>query len=253
MNPTNSLSEHVSIAVLLVDQAAIAIQNAWLFDQLREGRNRLQVLSRRLVEIQESERKYIARELHDEASQALVGLKFILIGLREHPYDPNVVVSEADELETRIHEILDNLHRLASNLRPASLDHLGFVPALRQFIDGINGKSGITVELRVEGPLERLQQNTEINLYRIVQEALNNTIHHARASRAEVYLRKSAGCLTASIMDDGIGFDPAAVTKGDRLGLFGMRERAEMIGGNLSINSIPGEGTTIFVEIPDDH
>ena len=231
--------------------AAAAMQNAWLFEQVRSSREHLQALSRRLVEIQEGERRYIASELHDEVGQALTGLTLGLQMIDKKADDPQGVRAEVAGLNRMLEGVLEELHRLAMDLRPASLDHLGLAAALRQHVAMVNDRYGFTAQFEMVGIQDRLPDELEIAYYRIVQEALNNVVRHARAKRVDVILEQRGNNLVLVIEDDGIGFNPEAVMrKGGRLGLFGMRERTEMLGGELIIESKPGKGTTIVVEVP---
>ena len=242
--------EHVELTESLVGQAGVAIQNAWLFEQVRSGRERLQSLSRQLVEIQETERRYIARELHDEAGQSLTSLMVGLRLLEREINHPEALLSAIGELKNMVDTILENLHRLAVDLRPASLDHLGLIAALQQYIESISDKHAITIQFETLDITARLPQEMETALYRIVQEGITNAIRHSRATRIDVLLEKRDDKIITIVEDNGIGFDPLTVMQGDRLGLFGIRERAEMLGGSLIIESSPGNGCTILVEVP---
>jgi PAS domain S-box-containing protein len=238
----------------LATPAAIAIQNAQLFEQVQLGHKRLQSLSRRLVEIQETERRHIARELHDEASQALTSLMVGLRLLEREADSPETVVAQVAELKSRANDILENLHRLAIDLRPASLDHLGLVAALRQYIKTFGQQHNLTMQFEVVGlDDKRLSPAVETNLYRIVQEALTNVVRHTKATRIDVLLERRGEQLITIIEDDGDGFDPQTAGQDGRLGLLGMRERAEMLGGTLMVESTIGTGTTIYVEVPYVH
>ncbi|MBN1220113.1 MAG: GAF domain-containing protein [Anaerolineae bacterium] len=237
----------------LATPAAIAIQNARLFEQVQLGHHRLQSLSRRLVEVQESERRQIARELHDEAGQALTSL---MVGLRllEREVDsPEAIVTQVAELKHRTNDILENLHRLAIDLRPASLDHVGLVGALRQYIKAFGEQYNLTTQFEVVGLEDkRLLPEVETNLYRIVQEALTNVVRHAQATHVDVLLERRGDHLLTIIEDNGTGFEPEVADQG-RLGLVGMHERAEMLNGTLVVESTGGVGTTIYVEVPYVH
>ncbi|HEX9012373.1 MAG TPA: PAS domain S-box protein, partial [Anaerolineaceae bacterium] len=243
-------AQETHLVEAFLGQAAVAVQNARLYQVVRDGRERLQQLSRRLVDVQEMERRYIARELHDDTSQALVGLVFALEVLKRDAGDPQAVAASVTELDHLISDILDNLHRLAVNLRPAALDHLGLIAAIRQYVDGLREKYHLAIHLAVPELPSRLPQEMETTLYRIIQEALANVVLHARASTAEVRLELLPGQLRALIADDGIGFNLDEALAEERLGLFGMRERAEMLGGSLAIDSAPGAGTRISLEVP---
>jgi signal transduction histidine kinase len=217
-----------------------------------EGRARLQSLSRQLVRAQENERRAVSRELHDEAGQSLASLKLGLHLLEEKAGDPAAVRSSVSQLRFQVEELMVSLHRLASNLRPASLDHVGLRAAVQQVVEASNLQDGPRVEFEggAVGDL-RLPEFTETALYRIVQEALTNARRHARATVVSVLLERREGKLVAVIEDDGIGFDPVLALHSGRLGLLGMRERAEMIGGSLIVESEEGKGTTVVAEVPD--
>jgi signal transduction histidine kinase len=136
------------------------------------------------------------------------------------------------------------------DLRPASLDHLGLVAALGQHVEAISDRHELSTQFEAIGMEARLSPEVETSLYRIVQEALSNVILHAQATRVDVLLEKRGDKVIAIVEDNGTGFDPFAAAQRGRLGLAGMRERAEMLGGSLIIESRPGSGTTLLVEMP---
>jgi signal transduction histidine kinase len=155
------------------------------------------------------------------------------------------------ELKNTARMIQENLHRLAVHLRPASLDHLGLVTALQQYIQEFSKQYNIHVDFETVGMRdERLPIGIETALFRIVQEALTNVVLHAQASRVDVLLSLKDHCVSAMVEDDGVGFVPASAMTNEQLGLFGMRERIEMLGGSLTIESSPGKGTAVKVEAP---
>ncbi|HLA98399.1 MAG TPA: GAF domain-containing protein [Anaerolineales bacterium] len=242
--------EHVRWAEALVGQAAMAIQNAWLFEQVRASSERLQGLSHRLVEVQENERRYIARELHDEAGQALTTLMVGLQLIEKKAEQPVDVRAEVVEMGHVLETVIENLHRLAMDLRPVSLDYLGLEAALRQHVETMSEKLGLEIQFAMTEISGRLPPNIEIAFYRIAQEALNNVARHASATRVDVLITRRADCLVLIIEDDGVGFAPSEAAKGMRMGLNGMRERAEMLDGKLVVESIPGKGSTVLVEVP---
>jgi len=208
-------------------------------------------LLERVLAAQEEERHRIARELHDEAGQALTSMMVGLRLLEKEVEQPETLVARLADLKRTTDGVLEDLHRLAMDLRPASLDHLGLVAALRQYVELYSRQHGLVVQFESVGlDGERLPAEVEIALYRIVQEALTNVVRHARATRTDVLLERRGDRLVAIVEDDGAGFDPEAAVQNSRLGLFGMRERAEMLDGTLAIESAPGSGTTVFVEIP---
>ncbi|TLN19714.1 PAS domain S-box protein, partial [bacterium] len=247
--PNFFTAEMVQIASALTSQAAIAIQNAWLFEQVRDGREHLQALSRRLVEVQEMERHNIARELHDEAGQALASLMMGLRLVERDSHDPSAVVARSQELKQMADGILENLHRLAIALRPASLDHLGLVPALRQHAEMVSDQHGLAMQFEVVGEIERLSEEVETAVYRIVQEALTNVVRHAHATRVDILLERRHESLAVIVEDNGVGFDPRS-PRGDQLGVLGMQERAEMLDGKITFEKSTSGGTTLILEVP---
>ena len=245
-------TQHIGLAEVVSAQAAMAVQNAWLFEQVRAGHERLQSLSRRLVEVQESERRYIARELHDEASQSLTALKFGLRLLEQEVHQPESLLSRLAELKNLTDGVLEELHRLAMGLRPASLDYLGLVAALEQLVKDSDQRYGMMVRFRATGFSDerRMPDYIETTVYRIVQEALTNAVRHAKARNLDVILEQREKKTVIIVEDNGIGFDMSQMGKSGHLGLVGMQERAQMIGATLNIESEPGCGTIIVVEVP---
>lgn len=239
----------VEWATALTRQAAVATQNAWLFEQVRDGREHLQALSRRLVEAQELERQHISRELHDEAGQALASLMVGLRLLEREGGDQGAVVTRSRELKGIADQVLENLHRLAIDLRPASLDYLGLVAALRQHTEMVSEQHQLQIQFEAVGKIDRLPEEAETAVYRIVQEALTNVIRHAYATQVEILLERRADQLIVIVEDNGVGFDPLQPAI-NQLGMLGMRERADMLGGTLTIESSPGQGATVQLEIP---
>jgi len=235
----------------LVSQASAAIHNAWLYQQVSLAKQQLQALSRRLVDLQESERRYISRELHDEANQSLTYLIFSLDMLKDEATNPDAVLLCVSDLKGMVKGGLDSLHALAVNLRPASLDHLGLIPALRQYVEIVHSKYDLHVEFSSQITAERLPPEMETAIYRVVQEAVTNIAKHAKARNVEILLNQDGAAITALVKDDGEGFDPKEALVSGRLGLIGMRERTEMCGGCFSIHSSAGEGTQILLEFPD--
>jgi signal transduction histidine kinase len=141
------------------------------------------------------------------------------------------------------------LHRLAIDLRPASLDYVGLVAALQQYAEAITAQTGLTVELEAVN-LQRLPLEMETALYRIAQEALTNVVRHAQATRVDVLLMQERDMITLMVEDNGVGFDPENHDASGRLGLLGIRERVEMLGGTLLLESAPGAGVTLRVQVP---
>ncbi len=206
---------------------------------------------RRVVDAQELERRRLARELHDETGQALTS---ILLGLKS--LEETLQNDESRTATARLRELvvatLQDVRRLAVELRPSALDDFGLAPALEHLTSSFAEQTGIAIDfgaaLGTEGSEERLPGEVETALYRIVQESLTNVIKHARARHVSIALTRMEGFVTAIVEDDGQGFDPEA--DGGGFGLIAMRERLALLGGRLRIESSPGAGTTIAADVP---
>ncbi len=231
--------------------AAVAIQNSLLLDEIRRSNRQLHGLSQRLMKAQEEERLNLSRELHDESGQMLTALT-VQLGLLDRSVDqPQALRQRIDELKNTANTIQENLHKLAVNLRPASLDHLGLVTTLRQYIAEFNRQYDNPVDFEAVGMEgRRLSIDMETALFRIIQESLTNVVLHAHATRVDVLLSLHNQHVVAIIEDDGIGFLDNSPILEEHLGLFGMRERIEMLGGTFTIESSPGKGTTVKAEVP---
>jgi signal transduction histidine kinase len=233
------------------DLAALNEQNAWLFEEVRQGNQQLHALSQRLMKAQEEERLHLSRELHDESGQLVAALTMQLGLLERDASQPEALNQHITELKRATQEIQDNLHQLAVNLRPASLDHLGLVTALQQYTEEFGRKYDIQTDFEAVGMRgRRLPIEIEIAMFRIVQESLTNVALHARATHVDVLVNVHETRVAATIEDDGVGFSPLPSAAENTLGLFGMRERVEMLGGRLSVESAPGKGTTVTAEVP---
>jgi signal transduction histidine kinase len=200
----------------------------------------------------EAERGRWARELHDETLQALGNLRLMLAGGRRSG-DPAALADAVDRAMGQLEGDIAALRALITELRPAALDQLGLEPALLALIERVRG-GGLDVDAHVElahdrdQPVERLGAELETGVYRIVQESLTNAVKHGNAGRASVEVLEHEQRITVTVRDDGTGFDPAASTAG--FGLTGMRERAKLLGGELSVRSAPNDGTTVSVSLP---
>jgi len=203
---------------------------------------------RRVVAAQELERRRLARELHDETGQALTS---ILLGLKqvEDATSPEEARRAAAVLREQIVETLQNVRRLAVELRPSALDDFGLAAALERLATSFGEQSGIAVDVQANLDSARLPEEVETALYRIVQEALTNVAKHAGASRVSIVVTRRGGSVTAVIEDDGQGFG-ASGGSGKGLGLVGMKERVGLLGGRLAIESTEGAGTTVVAEVP---
>jgi signal transduction histidine kinase len=206
----------------------------------------LRQLSKRMLSVQEKERVRIAREVHDELGQALTAMKIDLqqLGMR-HP----AAVESLVPISRAIDETVDLVRRIATDLRPAVLDDLGVTAALEQQLRRLRESSGLKTTLTVSEEPE-LDMLTGVTLYRIAQEGLANVIRHAQASEVEVSLSIEEGAAVLEIRDNGKGMSREQITSSRSLGLLGMRERAELLGGHVAIESRPGEGTVVRATLP---
>ena len=203
-----------------------------------------------LLTAQEEERGRIARDLHDQIGQSLTAL---LLGLdrQQERLDPAAagVHDELQRLRALTAVTLADVRRIALDLRPSVLDELGLAAALRRFARELHERYGIAVTVFVEVP-ERLSRQVETVLYRVAQEALTNVVRHARATEASIVVTVSRGFVQLVVEDDGVGFDPAALAPAERIGLIGMRERLELLGGSLRLESAPGSGCSVHGRLP---
>jgi signal transduction histidine kinase len=214
----------------------------------------LRLLSRRLLTAQEEERKNISRELHDVIAQTLTGIHVRLATLKTKTTSSAQDLHKKIEITQRLVEkSVDIIHRFARDLRPAVLDDLGIIPAMRSYLKLFTEQTGIRAAFAAFAEVEKLDNTRLTALYRIAQEALTNVARHAKAKRVTVNIRLHKGNVCMNIRDDGRGFlveDASVIKHSRRLGLLGMRERAEMVGGTFSVDSRPGDPTTIRVVIP---
>ena len=208
-------------------------------------------LIKRLITVEDDERRWIARELHDETGQSLTAL---LVGLRviEQQAGKPEVVAMAHRLRKIASETVDNVGRLARGLHPSVLDDIGLLAAAQRYVSDYAKTYGLAVDLRSEGVgAQQLPSLVQTTIYRILQEGLTNVARHARARTVNVELKLHDGMLNLLIRDDGVGFDPRATrTDESGLGLHGMGERAALLGGSLDIESAPGRGATVRASVP---
>jgi PAS domain S-box-containing protein len=215
----------------------------------------LRRLSRRVLEAQETERRRIARELHDEIGQALTGVK-MLLETAERPAGTNGArTAEHRRASADVREAIDDalirVRELSLDLRPGMLDSLGLLPTLLWRFESYTRQTGIQVEFHHTGLDQRFAPEVETGAYRIVQEALTNVARHAAVPAVRVHLMTTDESLRIYLVDEGTGFDAEeAVASGLSTGLAGMRERATLLQGTCTISSAPGAGTTIEVELP---
>lgn len=240
------------------DQLGVAIEEARLYERLRKARERYRRLARQTLVAQEEERRRIARELHDETSQTLSGLSLQLQALVDMAetsgsVEPEFIVrlKKVQSLAVEVHQ---EISRLISHLRPALLDTLGLVPAIRRHAENSLRPLGISVSTESRGSTPRLSQEIEAGLFRFAQSAIGNIAQHSKAKNVTVVLEYRDDELLIEISDDGVGFDVSKVTdideSGRGRGVFSMKERVALLGGACSIESEPGRGTTVRARVP---
>jgi signal transduction histidine kinase len=237
--------------------AKLRALNEVLEGQIREreaAEQRAHTLLRALVTAQEKERSRIALDLHDELGQQMTSLRLHLAGVRRHLSDIEKTRSELGSLEHEANKIDDHISFLAWQIRPSNLEQDGLVGALDAYVNEWSRNFTITAEFIATPQSPRqLVPEIEINLYRITQEALNNVAKYSKATGVAVLFSVNDDDVSLVVEDNGIGFDPGSteLTNGHGgLGLKGMRERAELLGGSFEIESAPGEGTKLFTRIP---
>ncbi len=243
-------ADQIAIYKTLGQQIAVATQNAELFEQVRQSHARMKALSLQLVEVQEAERRYVARELHDEIGQELTGLKIALETntLKKGAGNANDLL----EAQSVVQKLTKIVHELSLKLRPAMLDDLGLLPTLLWHFERFTNQTGIRVAFRQKDVDDsRFPLQIETAVYRIVQEALTNVARHAKVDEAIVRLWSDEKIVGVQIEDHGVGFDAEAAANLCRTnGLGGMRERAVLLGGRFTLESQPGSGARLTAELP---
>jgi signal transduction histidine kinase len=225
-----------------------------MVDELSRAQATLEEYVRLATEAQEEERKRLARELHDDTIQTLVVAKAELDALASESPEADYAHQRLKRVEQTLADAIDSIRRFGRDLRPSLLDDLGLLHAIDWLVTDLSARTGIAANLRVRGSVRRLQPQAELALFRILQEALHNVERHAAASAVRVRLMFTDAQVGATVVDDGSGFDPALLEKGDpsvKLGLLGMRERAKLTGATLAIRSRAGTGTCVTVTLAD--
>ena len=238
----------VVIAEEVADRVAVAMEGAQLFEDLQSSAAHLAMMSRRLVEVQDMERRDVARELHDEIGQMLTGLRLQLdLAVKKTTGRSPKSLTKCTQL---VHDLVSKVRRLSLNLRPPLLDDFGLRKALLSYFERFTAQTSVHIRFSSAGPFdERFSVVVETAVFRIVQESLTNVARHAGTDRADVEIRVADNRVCVSVTDRGRGFiidaPPTAGT-----GLTGMRERVVLLGGVFHVSSVPAEGTTVEAQIP---
>jgi signal transduction histidine kinase len=258
LKPYSFTEEDMHLLNSIGDQLGIAIEQAKLYEQLQKSREKYRQIARQVIIAQEEERKRISKEIHDETSQMLAALTFNLQALLEMAEMIGVDNQQFKEMLKKALSTTVQIHtevgRLIADLRPALLDTLGLIPAIRQHAESNLIPLGINVSFHYEGAKKSLAPEVEVTLFRWTQGVIGNIIQHSQAKKVSIAMKRDSSKIELSISDDGIGFDPSKLTVksegGHGTGMFIMKERLRTIGGDCLIQSQPGLGTTVTATIP---
>jgi PAS domain S-box-containing protein len=245
-------AEHTDIAREVANVLAVAIEHTQLFQQLQASRDRLAALSRRLIDVQEDERRHLARELHDEIGQSLTAIRINLDNLEGTIETPSAR-GYVQDITAVVQNVMHQVRTLSVDLRPSMLDDLGLISTLRWFLDRQAQRSGLQIQFLPQDRSLAIEASIATTCFRIVQESLTNIVRHANASSVTVALTWQNGQLALQICDDGCGFDPQLVltsASNTGFGLLGMQERAALVGGMCTISAAPGHGTDVRALFP---
>jgi signal transduction histidine kinase len=231
------------------------VERARLFEAIEQQREQLRALNQKLTEVQEAERKQLARELHDELGQALTAISINLAAIAPEVGDCSPSLqTRLTESQALADQTLEQIRELSFRLRPAMLDDLGLTPALQWYVRQYAQRVNFAIQLELVNLEERLPAHVETALYRICQEALTNVTRHAQANNVQVRVQRTGATVLARVEDDGQGFDVKHVFNGglpqQGIGLLGMRERVALLGGSFNIQSELGHGTHLAIELP---
>jgi PAS domain S-box-containing protein len=246
--PTSLQSDDLEILKGLADQAAVSITNANLFKQVRLGREHQRKLAKSIVDVQEEERRHIARELHDHLGQLLTGLQFMLESAKRQ--EGSAQKTSLEEIQMTVGDIIGQVREMSLNLRPGMLDDMGLLPTVQWHLERFTKQTGIQVDFQESAVAGRFPAEVETAAYRIIQEALTNVARHAQVNQVFVGLITQGEALWIEILDKGKGFDLTGSTTKPTSGLGGMQERAGLVGGYVVIESFINQGTQIVAALP---
>jgi signal transduction histidine kinase/CheY-like chemotaxis protein len=248
-------NEAVGLLSILAGQAAIAIENANLYESTRQKQRLVEQLLNKLIQTQEEERKRMAAEIHDTIAQSLVGILTRVQSCQSLiKKDPSQVAENLEELKNVVAENVREVRQIIFNLRPSSLDDLGLIPSLENYIKRFERENTIGVEFHINNREKRLPTSVETAVFRIIQEALTNIKRHSKADKALIRLNIEPKTVNLRVSDNGMGFDWEEVTKrfmrGDSHGLQGMKERISLLGGSFKVATENGMGCIVTASIP---
>ena len=218
---------------------------------VRRSREELRNLSAHIQTVLEEERGYIAREIHDELGQTLSRLKLDIAWLKKRmSKDQTLLTEKADKMSGLIDSTIHTVQRISSKLRPGVLDYLGLPAAIDWQVNEFKEQTGIRSKIEIASDVNVEDQNISIAVFRIFQETLTNIMRHAKASRVDVVLKQEEDTLVLTVKDNGIGIPEDKISKHTSFGIMGIKERARVLSGTVSISGVPGKGTTVTVCIP---
>ncbi len=241
----------LTILNVFASQAAVAIEDARLRQELREREEQVSFLLKATIDAQEDERERICLDLHDGVSQTLAAAFHYLQTLDSWPELPDALRTNVGKAGMLVRHAIHESREVLSSLRPAALDTLGLVATLQYELDGLQAQMGWQIDF--DADQVRFPKAVETALYRIVHEALTNVTKHARATRVSVRVKQQVGHIVAEVRDDGAGFDPRSLDRQltrNGVGLLSMRKRAELLHGSFRVVSSPCQGTLVRVEVP---
>jgi len=237
-----------TLVAILATGIFLIRSNRMIFDELSRLAEQRSDLARALITTQESTLRHISRDLHDEFGQVLTAVGALLERTRRRASDDTPLRADLEEVRLITQTTLDNVRTMSQALHPTVLDEGGLESALEWLVSTTRRRTGLDVQYAQSGSPHRIDTDRDIHVYRIAQEALNNIVRHAAASRAWVRLRFAGDDLELEIEDAGRGFSPRAVRRG--IGLIAMRERAELLGGTLALTRAAGGGTVVRLRVP---
>jgi signal transduction histidine kinase len=249
-------NNHLRIELEQLTQSAAASRSnekhyRWLFEEAQKREDNLRNLSRQLLRLQEEQRKAISRELHDEVGQALTAISLQIDAFRKADHaDSEWQFQETKKL---LQESMERVHRFCRELRPPSLDELGLIPTLQSYAKAFAQRSSLRLRFEACQDVEKMGDEQKVALYRVAQESLNNVAKHAKATSVTIQLRRADEGIAMEIKDDGQAFDAQqhlSKKGGKRLGLLGIQERMRSLHGAFAVESKPGKGTTVRVQVP---